>query len=342
MRTNLITHSSSSCLKSCARKYLLRYELGIAREKQDAPLRVGSAYHAAQEMMDLCGSVDYVEGSIRQTYSAVPTWADPYEWAIERETVVALFRGHCEYWAHEQYEVVATEQSFRCSIPRVRGLFSAGKIDRIVRLLDGRLAVQEYKTCSEDLTVTSDYWKRLRIDSQISRYMSAARSLGHAVETVLYDVCRKPTIRAHRATPFESRKYKADGTLYANQRADDETPAEFGQRLAADIASRPEWYFARQEIARLEDDLTEFQREMAAEASELRYRRKHSLWPRNTSACLSWGRPCEFFDLCTAGVVPREDEPLPDGYVYQVPHSELGEGVVVTRPESTQIQTTVR
>jgi hypothetical protein len=84
-------------------------------------------------------------------------------------------------WAGARLEVVATEQAFR--VPLVNPATGkatptfelAGKIDGIVRLEDGRLAVKESKTCSEDLGADSDYWRRLRIDHQITLYMLAAR-----------------------------------------------------------------------------------------------------------------------------------------------------------------------
>src|SRR5690606_32440122 len=131
----------------------------------------------------------------------------------------------------------------------------AGKIDKIVRLPDGRTAIMEHKTTSDSIASDSDYWARLRLDSQISLYVLAARELGYDVQTVLYDVVRKPRHERYRATPPELRKYKKDGTLYANQRERDETPQEFGQRVYQAMYTEFDSYFARQEIPRLESDL---------------------------------------------------------------------------------------
>ena len=50
--------------------------------------------------------------------------------------------------------------------------------DRIVRLADGRLALQEYKTTTKDTAPGGAYWARLRLDQQVSRYMLAARAEG--------------------------------------------------------------------------------------------------------------------------------------------------------------------
>jgi len=156
----------------------------------------------------------------------VPQWADATDWAVERETLKALLSGH--FWRYGQdpaspdgqrrasdLAFEAVELSF--DVPLVnpvtgalsRAFTLAGKIDGIVRLADGRLAVLEYKTAGEDIAPDADYWLRLRCDGQISLYVLAARALGYDVATVLYDVTRKRTIRLRK----------------------DETPEQFGERL---------------------------------------------------------------------------------------------------------------
>jgi|GEM_PF-1241617 len=74
-------------------------------------------------------------------------------------------------------------------------------------MLPGACLVIEHKTASTDVEDGSPYWKRLRLDSQVSNYYDGARALGMPPDGVLYDVIRKPRIKPLKATPVEARKY---------------------------------------------------------------------------------------------------------------------------------------
>ena len=57
-----------------------------------------------------------------------------------------------------------------------------------------------------DATPGSEYWRRLRIDGQISMYYEGASVLGHDVAGCIYDVIVRPTLRPYKATPLDKRK----------------------------------------------------------------------------------------------------------------------------------------
>jgi hypothetical protein len=199
-------------------------------------------------------------------------------------------------------KMIASEIEFalplRNAKGRKTGSYIAGKIDGIGRW-NNELAVVEHKTTSDNIEPGSDYWRRLAIDQQISLYYYAAPELGFDVATVLYDVIRKPTIRLRKA----------------------ETPAEYGVRLAADIAERPAYYYCRREIPRLRADLDEAMNEVRHMDLLLRHARRNNAWPRNTAVCVFPYR-CEFFNLCCNGYDPAAG--VPSGYVQlTTPHPEL-------------------
>jgi hypothetical protein len=163
----------------------------------------------------------------------------------------------------------------------------AGKIDAIVKLADGRLAVLEYKTSGEDIGVEADYWLRLRCDPQISLYLLGARALGFDVSTVLYDVTRKPTIRLRK----------------------EEVPEQYGERLLADTGDRPDYYFSRREVPRREDELVEFRLELWQQAQQLRDAYSRPPWPSAPSPMGPATASC-----CSAPAVsgrPRSPQPPP-------------------------------
>lgn len=89
------------------------------------------------------------------------------------------------------------------------------------------------------------------------------------------------------------------GRLYAAMRDRDETPDEYRERLRADIAERPEAYYQRGEVVRLERDLHEYQLDTWQTAQTMRDYRRLQIAPRNPDACAQFGRLCSFFDVCT-------------------------------------------
>ena len=316
MKTRL-TATSTASLRRCLRQYYYRFELGLARVRQATPLRFGQVFHKGLELRHgLFGQdTQALLDNVLSDYAVAPAWADATDWAVEHETLRALLTGHLWRYGNDNVTFVAVEQAFEIPLVNVatgypsRKFCLAGKIDGVVRLPDGRLAVLEYKTTSEDVAQSGDYWLRLRCDGQISQYVLAARAIGHEVATVLYDVTRKPTIRLRK----------------------EETPEEFGKRLVADIGERPDHYFQRREVPRLEDDLAQYRAELWEHAQLLmaiRHRAARladpsTAWFRNVSK-LTCGH-CEYAGFCFD--CPRVDPAnLPSGFQrLENVHPELSE-----------------
>jgi len=313
--SNKLTSTRLSSLRRCPRLHFYRYELGLSRSRSAAPLRFGAAFHAGLEARnrgadELAATVCALAG-----YETMPTWADPADWAVERETLKSLFGGHLWRYSESPLEFIAVELGFDVPLrnPDTGGVSKTftlgGKMDGVVRLSDGRLAVLEYKTAGEDISPDSDYWRRLRCDGQISLYVLAARMLGFDVATVIYDVTRKPTIRLRQ----------------------NETPEAFGERLLSDIGERPDYYYQRREVPRLEDELVAYQAELWQQAQhlmELRRRAGKLADPSNAHfrnvSKMTCGL-CEFSELCLGGV--RVDPACPPAgfQVLETVHPELVE-----------------
>ena len=342
----LLTHSRQDSFKTCRKKHWFSYELGIRREVDAKALRMGSAYHSGLESLGKgCGLDDAVE-AVRAYYDAFRDAYDQYEWEIERETVVRLLCGYQWRWENDELENVATEQSFQLPLRnpetgKTTPLFDlAGKIDGIVRR-DGRLGVKESKLLGDDIGQESDLWLRLRIDHQISMYVLAARKLGYAVDHVYYDVTRKPTIKPS-AVPVldalgakivldargervktEKKEWRQTGDTakgYVLQTRP-MTVEEWGDKLTNDITERPDFYYVRREIPRLDQDLAEYEVELWEIQRTIRdaQRNGHHFRTANKNTCAF----CPFFGLCTTGFDP-ERAALPEGFVRVVDiHPEL-------------------
>jgi hypothetical protein len=150
----------------------------------------------------------------------------------------------------------------------------------------------------------------LQLDTQISTYYAGLRSLGYEPAGVIYDVLGKPKLRPLQATPIDQRKYrKKDGQLYADQRAEDETPDEYQLRIRDAIAEDPDRYFVRGTVVRFEQEERDAQWDAWQEARLIREAELAQRWPRNPDSCRRYGRVCTYFGVCT-GTARLDDTSL--------------------------------
>jgi hypothetical protein len=107
-----------------------------------------------------------------------------------------------------------------------------------------------------------------------------------------------------------------------------ETPTMFGARLLTDMMTRPDFYFCRMEVPRLQTDIEEFRAEMwvtaqAIHGSEL-LEPKYGLaaWPRRTRECNRMGT-CPYLSVCK-GLKGDPTEEIPAGFEHvECRHPEL-------------------
>ena len=254
---------------------------------------------------------------------------------FDYHAALSLMAGYHARWEDHGARPLAVEKRFHLPLINPdtqhasRTWELGGVWDGLVRW-EGQLYVKETKTSSEDIRPGSDYWRRLRMDSQVSTYYAAARLAGHSPVGVLYDVIKKPTQRPYKVTPKEDRKFTqgkkckvckgaglvpgtTDGCsagctacsttgfaepphLYANQREEAETPAEYGARVSKAVLDEPERWFQRGIVIRLAADELAHERDYWQLAKQMREDKAHV---RNPDSCVQWSRTCDYFDVCT-------------------------------------------
>lgn len=289
-----LTSSMRSKFSACHRAFKFCYQDLKRPVKTSDALTFGKAFHEFLEA--------YWTG--KEGPEEMPSTGDEFQ----DMTLLALFEGYKARWGAEdaaKYEKVAAEVGFTAPLmnPETGGTSKtfqlAGKIDAIAKeKATGKTLIVEHKTTSQDIGPGSDYWRKLPIDGQVSGYYVGAKASGYEVENCLYDVVRKPALNPYKATPEDKRKYNKDGSLSKACRESDETAQEWYERVKADIASRPDYYFQRLEIARSENDLVEYLFDMWATAREIADAVRLNRWSRNPQSCSLFGQ-CEYFDVCT-------------------------------------------
>ena len=289
----LLTHTRIQTRKTCPRKHDLRFNLGIERERVSTALTWGTVGHLALNWLAKGIPLAEIAARIRQQYGVVPAWADEAERKLECCILICMIYGYAWRWANDGLDVIKTEQRFELPIcnpetgkatPSYR---IAGKKDRVVRLSDSHKAVEESKFTGESIAPESDYWKKLRLDHQVTLYLWAEQQEDPEVETIIYDVIHMPGLRPKKLTKAEQKKHDVER----------ETLPMFEARLMRDIYERPDFYYQRQEVPRLKTDIDEFLHELWQVQKDIRASELNGRHYRNTAACTVPYR-CQFLDIC--------------------------------------------
>ena len=347
----ILTNSRMSCHKTCKKQHYFSYENGLRKKTSAAPLRMGTAFHAGQETLGKGGTVDDAVEAARKCYQDRPDFIDEQSWGYEETTVVCLLVGHVWRWQEDRLEHLATEQSFYVPLVnpatgRATPTFElGGKLDGIVRCLDGRTMVREIKLLGEEIGVDAPVWRRLRLDNQISLYSDAARKLGYTIDAVLYDITRKPSVKPTQVPTLDNDGLKVvvdrQGNRVFNKAAEGKVPKprqtadtelgytllsrpmtndEWSAKLMDDISERPDWYYARREIARLDKTISDYLEEVWQVQKDIRSCQVNNTWYRTVSknSCSF----CPFASICEQDWKPGD--PVPDDMmVVDDPHQEL-------------------
>lgn len=333
----LMTASRARTARACRRRHYLQYTLGYRPAESAEALRFGTLLHLGLEAW----------WRAAQAGAPLADWlAAAQQVLLERQVetldllkLQVLLTGYHLRWAEEaaeRYEVLGVEQRFEGPLVNpLTGKHSlrwrlAGKLDVLVRdRRDGRTLVVEHKSSAEDVSPGADYWRRLRLDGQVSIYFEGARFLGHTVDACLYDVVGKlahtfvamPVLDEHGNKVVLDAKGERVRTAQGKWRQTGdaqqgfvlqtrpETEDELRARLATVVGETPDRFFARAEVHRLEADLVEGMTDVWQLAQSLRDEEVAERRPRNPDACMQPGRTCPFLAVC-AGEASLQDERL--------------------------------
>ena len=240
--------------------------------------------------------------------------------------------GYHYRWHDAGYTTLTTEEQFKLPIVNPdtcrpsKTFEQAGVYDGIIAR-DNQHFLLEHKTTSDQIHGDSTYWNRLDIDSQVSMYVLSHWQRGIKLSGTVYDVIRKPNIKPKTVPRTNKTGEIKLGTMrevddkhqyygwaisdseYARLASDEfrETPWMFTARLAQDCCTRPEWYFRRKMIPRLDHEIVEWAYELWHVSQAIRDSQRTGRNFRNSAACMSYGRPCAYLGICSGHDEPDSD-----------------------------------
>lgn len=228
----------------------------------------------------------------------------------------ALMAGYDLRWRNQRYTLLGSEQTIQSELwnpetgHRSRTFKLAAKVDKLAT--DGtRLILFDHKTTSEDIAdPAATYWRQLAIEAQASHYMLMLWLNGQKVDMAIWDVIRKPQIAPKQITKAELQRLLitqeyfgfsvTDQALYNAQKGGREDYELYEARLSQDcMFERPERYYQRRPVPRLDNDLIEHARELWAHGQDLIWARANDRHLRNSGSCMNHGAPCRYLGVCS-------------------------------------------
>ena len=205
-------HLSASAIRAflhCPNCFRYAYIEGVRPIADTESQRVGTNWHKLQELYrEYQGSAEAEQSynatieHLNAVYAHVPDGINSLDWEIEYQTLANSFAGYVWYYQNDTIQTLATEVGFKLPILHPKtGLplrrdevIVPGKIDRFVRLADGRVCISDYKSTTKSIDPDSDFWGHLRLDTQLSVYCLSALDLQQAGELEQYQITKEDEI----------------------------------------------------------------------------------------------------------------------------------------------------
>jgi hypothetical protein len=240
----------------------------------------------------------------------------------------ALMVGYDSRFSSAGYMPIEVEQTtvvpmLNPATGRQSRLFNlAGKLDVLARY-NGQVVLIDHKTTSLDIQdPAAPYWRQLAVEGQASHYALLKWIAGTKVDACVWDVMRKPQTSPKKLSKAEVRAAVAHQEYFGRRLSEAaiadvsvserETAEMYEARLVRDCTmERPEWFFQRRPVPRLDADILEYAADLWQHAQDIAACRKASKvrWPpANSGACMLYGSPCKFLGICSKYDSPESDK----------------------------------
>lgn len=193
-----------------------------------------------------------------------------------------------------------------------RSFTIAGKIDvRVTEIATGQRGIIDHKTTSDDIAdPASDYWRKLVVEGQPSHYHLLEWLNGEKIDKAIWNCIRRPGISPKAVSKADAAIVNSTGLYFDYPLTEDdkgqfavdqrETVMMYAARLADDCTNlRPEWYFARRAVPRMEEEIRAHALDLWDHAQNILNMRQNDRYPRISAACMLHNSACTYLGLCS-------------------------------------------
>lgn len=289
--------------------------------------------------------------------AALPAYADDSQRLVAAKCR-GLLCGYHARWKDAGYEAASVERVYWSDLfnpdtaRKSKSFRVAGKID-VLATLGGRSYIIDHKTTSQDITdPDAPFWRQLVVEGQVTHYMLLQWLNGEKTDGAVWDAIRKPGISPKKLAKAERASAVSGASYFGYRLTDDERFAFAGSeeretlpmyeaRLAHDCTvERPEWYFQRRPIPRLDGEVLEYAKELWGHGQELLHVRQTERHSRNSGACMLYGSPCKFLGICSGHDSADSDKWRRKSWVHaELPVGETDGCEVLTNSRIRNFQT---
>ena len=242
-RTVKFTTSMVKCFKQCRMKYFLEYVEELKPLKTPTALKRGTLYHKGLEMLLQGSTLPEIKEALYDIEESACMEAGVDFDAIAPGLAYLMVEAFYRESGYASWQVHEVEKSFE--VPTAYGKRLIGKIDAFIEK-DGDFFLIEHKSTTRWNGDGAEYLHNLLWDEQPTNYLYAISRMREdgtisapEIKGVFYVIVEVPKLIPYVATPMEKRRYRRDGSLYANQHEFDETPEEYLLRCAAWYNEQP-------------------------------------------------------------------------------------------------------
>lgn len=328
----LTTYSMWNAFRNCRKLCEFRYVDEIVPVQTEQVLQFGTLVHKCLEMWhsDKFTNADIYVHINRSCNERGTDDQQRADWHLATAMMKAYFNFD---QSEEPLKCVAIEQQFTAPIinPATgqpsRSFYVGGKIDALVRNVNGEYWLMENKTAAG---IDADYLEKLWTDLQITMYVAYLEAaMGIRIVGIIYNVLVKKKLKQSAGETEEEFQERYAVLCAANKsgkstatRKMPETDEAYAARLDAAYAAEPDLmhrevlYLSRDQIEAMKLDVWEFTQQF------LSAKRKSTGFYRNTSYCFNYHRPCAYYSICRAA---NPENVIENFYEHKAAHSELAE-----------------
>lgn len=230
--------------------------------------------------------------------------------------IYGLLQGYHARWKKSDWVPVDVDRYYEAPLwnpdsNQPSRTFKCGMLLDLRAVSSGKNILVDHKTTSSDISdPNGDYWRQLIVEGQLSHYLYLLWLNGIKMDAAVWDVVRKPGISPRQLTAAEKKSIDADrlwfGVTLTKEQAEEalasgrETLSLYAVRVAHESTIiKPDWYFQRRQIPRLDAEIMDYARELWEHGQELVQLRRSGRHVRNSGACILYGGACQYLPLCS-------------------------------------------